>query len=180
VTVKNHNDREYDLLDIDDDYDSLGGMNAAVRTFGGHTPYSVMGDSSDVDRLKTRTLEEETAYVMRSRVLNPKWVEGLKEHGYKGAMEISKLAEYMLGWSATSDNIEDWMFQAVVEKFIFDDKNRKWIEENNPYALKEMLDDMLEAIDRDLWDAPEDIKEKLRDLYLESEGQMEELGSIKK
>jgi len=180
VTVKNHNDREYDLLDIDDDYDSLGGMNAAVRTFGGHTPYSVMGDSSDVDRLKTRTLEEETAYVMRSRVLNPKWVEGLKEHGYKGAMEISKLAEFMLGWSATSDNIEDWMFQAVVEKFIFDDDNRKWIEENNPYALKEMLDDMLEAIDRDLWDAPEDIKEKLRDLYLESEGLMEELGSIKK
>ncbi|MCL2148309.1 MAG: cobaltochelatase subunit CobN [Methanomassiliicoccaceae archaeon] len=179
VTVKNHNDREFDMLDIDDDYDSLGGMNAAVRTFGGHKPYSVMGDSSDIDRLKTRTLEEETAYVMRSRVLNPKWFEGLKPHGYKGAMEVSKLTEYILGWSATSDNIEDWMFQAVTEKYIFDEENRQWIDENNPYALKEMIEDMLEAIDRDLWDAPEDVKERLRELYLEAEGKMEELGSMK-
>ncbi|MCL2031989.1 MAG: cobaltochelatase subunit CobN [Methanomassiliicoccaceae archaeon] len=179
VTVKNHNDREFDMLDIDDDYDSLGGMNAAVRTFGGHKPYSVMGDSSDVDRLKTRTLEEETAYVMRSRVLNPKWFEGLKPHGYKGAMEVSKLTEYILGWSSTSDNIEDWMFQAVTEKYIFDKENRQWIEENNPYAMKEMIEDMLEAIDRDLWDAPEDVKEKLRELYLDAEGKMEELGSLK-
>ncbi|MDR1690608.1 MAG: cobaltochelatase subunit CobN, partial [Candidatus Methanoplasma sp.] len=179
VTVKNHNHREFDLLDIDDDYDCLGGMNAAVRTFGGGKPYSVMGDSSDVDRLKTRTLEEETAYVMRSRVLNPIWFEGLKPHGYKGAMEVSKLTEYMLGWSATSDNIEDWMFNAVTEKFIFDEENRQWIEENNPYAMKEMIEDMLEAIERDLWDAPEDVKEKLRELYLDAEGKMEELGSTK-
>ena len=179
VTVKNHNDREFDMLDIDDDYDCLGGMNAAVRTFGGHKPYSVMGDSSDVDRLKLRTLEEETAYVMRSRVLNPKWFEGLKPHGYKGAMEVSKLTEFILGWSATSDNIEDWMFQAVTEKFIFDEENRKWIEENNPYAMKEMIDDMLESINRNLWDAPEDVKEKLKELFLEAEGKTEELGSLK-
>ncbi|MDR0523633.1 MAG: cobaltochelatase subunit CobN [Candidatus Methanoplasma sp.] len=177
VTVKNHNDREYDMLDIDDDYDCLGGMNASVRTFGGHMPYSVIGDSSDVDRLKTRTLDEETAYVMRSRVLNPKWFEGLKPHGYKGAMEMSKLTEYMLGWSATSGNIDEWMFQAVTDKYLFDEENRKWIDENNPYALREMLEDMLEAISRDLWDAPEDVRERLRELYLESEGRMEELSS---
>ena len=177
ITVKNHNDREFDMLDIDDDYDSLGGMNAAVRTFGKHTPYSVMGDSSDTDRLKTRTLEEETAYVMRSRVLNPKWVEGLKQHGYKGAMEISKLTEYILGWSSTSDNIEDWMFKAVTEKFIFNEENKQWIEDNNPYALKEMIEDMLEAIDRDLWDAPQEIRDRLKDMYLESEGNLEELGT---
>lgn len=177
VTVKNHNDREFDMLDIDDDYDSLGGMNAAVRTFGGHNPYSVMGDSSDIDRLKTRTLEEETAYVMRSRVLNPIWIDGLKQHGYKGAMELSKLTEYILGWSSTSDNIEDWMFQAVTDKFIFDDENRQWIEDNNPYALKEMIEDMLEAINRDLWDASQEVRDRLRDMYLESEGDMEELGT---
>lgn len=176
VTVKNHNDREFDLLDIDDDYDSLGGMNAAVRVFGGKTPYSFMGDSSDPDRLKARTLEEETAYVMRSRVLNPKWVEGLKEHGYKGAMELSKLTEYMLGWSATSDSIEDWMFQAVTEKMILDDELREWINENNPAAMKEMVEDMLEAIDRDLWDAPEEIKDRLKELYLECEGLLEDAG----
>ena len=176
VTVKNHNDREFDLLDIDDDYDSLGGMNAAVRIFGGHRPCSFMGDSSDPDRLKARTLEEETAYVMRSRVLNPKWVDGLKEHGYKGAMELSKLTEYMLGWSATSDSIEPWMFQTVAEKMILDEEVRDWVNKNNPAAMREMVEDMLEAIDRNLWDAPADMVERLKQLYLESEGLLEDAG----
>lgn len=177
VTVKNHNDREFDMLDIDDDYDSLGGMNAAVRAFGGGKPFTVMGDSSDTDRLKARTLDEETAYVMRSRVLNPKWAEGLRPHGYKGAMELSKLTEYMLGWSATSDCIEPWMFQKVSEAYILDEEWREWLNENNPYALKEMIEDMLEAVDRGLWDAPGDIIDELRELYLEAEGNMEGLGT---
>ncbi|MCL2147840.1 MAG: cobaltochelatase subunit CobN [Methanomassiliicoccaceae archaeon] len=180
VTVKNHNDREFDLLDIDDDYEVLGGLNAVVRAYGGRKPFCVMGDSSDPDRLKLRTLEEETAFVMRSRVLNPKWVEGLKQHGFRGAMELSKLVEYMLGWDATSDNIEPWMYQSVTERFVLDEENRQWIEENNPYALKEMIEDLLEVIERELWDAPEDIRDRLRDLYLESEANMEELGSAKK
>ena len=153
------------------------GMNAAVRAFGGRNPYCVMGDSSDTDRLKTRTLEEETAYVMRSRVLNPKWANGLRPHGYKGAMELSKLTEYMLGWSATSDCIEPWMFEKVTDAYILDEDWRQWLDENNPYALKEMIEDMLEAADRDLWDAPEDMLQRLRELYLEAEGRMEDLGS---
>ena len=177
VTVKNHNDREFDLLDIDDDYEVLGGLNAVVRAYGGHKPMSFMGDSSDPDRLKLRTLEEETAYVMRSRVLNPKWLEGLKPHGFRGAMELSKLTEYMLGWDATSDNIEPWMYQAVTEKFVLAQETREWIEQNNPYALKEMVEDLLEAIDRDLWDAPDDIRDRLRELYLEAEGSLEDLGA---
>ena len=177
VTVKNHNDREFDLLDIDDDYEVLGGLNAVVRAYGKHKPATYMGDSSDTDRLKLRSLEEETAYVMRSRVLNPRWFEGLKPHGFRGAMELSKLTEYMLGWDATSDNIEPWMYKAVTEKYVLDDENRKWIEENNPYAMHEMIDDLLEAIDRDLWDAPEEIRERLRDLYLESEGLLEMLNN---
>ncbi|MBR7152762.1 MAG: cobaltochelatase subunit CobN [Candidatus Methanomethylophilaceae archaeon] len=173
VTVKNHNTREFDLLDIDDDYDSLGGMNAAVRTFGGHKPVSFMGDSSDVDRLGVRTVEEETAFVMRSRVLNPVWADGLKPHGYKGAMELSKLTEFMLGWSATTDSIEPWMFRKVTESYILDEEWREWLNDNNPYALKEMIEDMLEAADRGLWDAPQDILDELRDLYLETEGDLE-------
>ena len=138
-----------------------------------------MGDSSDVGRLKTRTLEEETAYVMRSRALNPKWLEGLKRHGFKGVQELSKLTEYMLGWGATSDSIEDWMYDAVTEKFILDEDTRKWMEENNPYALREMIEDMIECSDRDLWNASEDTLAQLRELYLEAEGELEELGSKK-
>ncbi len=177
VTVKNHNDREFDLLDIDDDYEVLGGLNSVIRAYGGFKPYSVMGDSSDTDHLKIRTLEEETAYVMRSRVLNPKWFNGLKEHGFNGAMELAKLTEYMLGWDATSDSIEPWMYEAVTDRFIFDESSRSWIHENNPYALREMIEDMLEAIDRDLWDASDETLQRLTDLYLEMEGELEADGN---
>jgi cobaltochelatase CobN len=110
-------------------------------------------------------------------VLNPKWLEGLKQHGFSGAIELSKLTEYMLGWSATSDNIEPWMFEAVTERFVFDEKTREWIDENNPYALMEMVKDLIEAVERGLWDAPEETFEKLKELYLETEGQMEDLSS---
>ncbi|MDW5562044.1 MAG: cobaltochelatase subunit CobN [Methanomassiliicoccus sp.] len=174
VTVKNHEDREFDLLDIDDDYTILGGMNATVRVFGGKKPLSVMGDSSDPQRLKTRTLEEESKFVFRSRVLNPKWLEGLKQHGFRGAQELSKLTEYVLGWDATSDIIEPWMYESLTEHFLFDEENRKWIEESNPYALREMASRLLEAIERGLWEASEEIKEKLKQIYLDAESVLEE------
>ena len=86
----------------------------------------------------------------------------------------------MLKLDAASDNIEPWMYQAVTEKFILDEENRKWTEENNSYALKEMIEDLLEVIDRDLWGAPEEIKEKLKSLYLESEASVEEKRAAKK
>lgn len=175
VTVKNHEDREFDLLDIDDDYSMLGGMNACVRVYGEKDPVSVMGDSSDPQRIKTRTVQEETGFVFRSRVLNPKWLEGLKEHGYRGAIELSKLTEYMIGWDGTSDVIEPWMYQSVAEKFIFDEENRKWIEENNPYALRAMSGRLLEAVQRGMWDPDEATKDRLQSIYLESENDLEEM-----
>ena len=175
VTVKNHEDREFDLLDIDDDYTMLGGMNSCVRAFGGRKPLSIMGDSSDPQRLKARTVEEESKFVFRSRVLNPKWLEGLKQHGFRGAMELSKLTEYMLGWDATSDIIEPWMYESVTEHFLLDEENRKWLEESNPYALREMASRLLEAIQRGLWEPDEEMKERLRSIYLDAETLLEEV-----
>ncbi len=175
VTVKNHEDREFDLLDVDDEYGYLGGMNAMIRTYGGRKPYSIMGDSSDPQRLKTRSLEEELRYVFRSRVLNPKWIQGLKEHGYRGAMELSYVIEYSLGWDATSDVIEPWMYEGMTERFLLDEETRKWLEENNPYALREMASRLLEVIQRGLWEPSEDMSEKLRSIYLDAESLLEEI-----
>ena len=175
VTVKNHEDREFDLLDIDDEYGYLGGMNAMIRTYGGRKPYTIMGDSSDPQRLKVRSLEEELRYVFRSRVLNPKWLEGLKEHGYRGAMELSYVVEYTLGWDATSDVIEPWMYEGMAERFLLDGETRKWLEESNPYALREMASRLLEVIQRGLWEPSEEMKEKLRSIYLEAESLLEDI-----
>ena len=80
VTVKNHNSRAVDMLDMDDDFDNLGGMNAAVRSIRGEKPTSFMGDSSDPQFLKLRTAEEECRFIFRSKIDNPKWLNGLKQH----------------------------------------------------------------------------------------------------
>ncbi len=175
VTIKNMPDREIDLLDIDDVYGYLGGLNAFVKTYGDPDAMSFMGDSSDPDKVKIRETKEEMRFVFRSKILNPKFLNGLKEHGYRGVTELAKLTEYMLGWDATSDAIDDWMYEKVSEKFLFDEDTRKWMEEENPYAVMDMLNRLQEAISRGLWDAKDTTLEKLEQLYLDLEERLEML-----
>ncbi len=174
VAVKNHNNRENDLFDMDDDYDFLGGMVAAVRASGGDAD-AFMGDSSDTENLKARTLKEECAFVFRSKINNPKWLEGLKRHGFRGAQDISQLFDYVMGWSATSGVIEGWMYESLAERYVLDRETREWILKENPYAMLNMLGRLEEAVYRKLWDADDEMKEKLDALSGEVEGIMEDL-----
>ena len=173
VTVKNHESRELDILEIDDDYIYLGGMNAAASTFGDGEHLSLMGDSSDPGRPLTRTVAEEAKFVMRSRVLNPKWLEGMKRHGYRGAQEVSQMVDFTFGWDATMDIVEPWMYQAIAEHFVFDDETRRWLENVNPYALRQVAGRLLEAVQRGMWDADDRTKERLQDAYLRGEDAIE-------
>lgn len=173
VTVKNHESRELDLLETDDDYIYLGGMNAAASTYGDGDHISLMGDSSDPDRPRTRSVAEETKFVFRSRALNPKWLEGLKEHGYRGAQELSQFVDFSFGWDATMEIIEPWMYEAIAERFMFDQETRDWIERVNPYALRQMAGRLLEAAQRGMWDASDDVVERLQAIYLDSEDILE-------
>jgi cobaltochelatase CobN len=173
VTVKNQCSRELDILDNDDDYIFHGGMVAAAKTFGDKSPISMVGDGADPERTKVRTVAEEAGFIFRSRVLNPKWVEGLKVHGYRGARELSSLVDFVFGWDATSDVIEPWMYEGMADRFLFDKDNKEWLEQNNPDAIKHMSGRLLEAIDRGLWDANDETREKLESIYLEQEGRLE-------
>ncbi len=175
VTVKNMPDREIDVFDIDDVYGYLGGLNAFTRAYGKKDVMSVVGDNSDPGRLKIRDAAEECRYIFRSKILNPKYLEGLKEHGYRGAGELAKVTEYMVGWDATSDIIDDWMYEEAAEKFLFEEETKEWLKDENPYALMEMLNRLQEAIERGLWHAEEETVSKLKDLYLETEERLEEV-----
>jgi len=175
VTVKNHNTRAVDMLDMDDDFDMLGGFNAAVTSVRGEKPVSFMGDSSDTQFLKLRTTEEECRFVFRSKIDNPKWLNGLKQHGFAGAKELSKLFDYTMGWSGTSDIIEEWMYDDLAERFVLDEETREWIKDENPYAMMAMLARLQEAMNRDLWHPDEEMKERLKDIYLEFEERIEEI-----
>ena len=177
VAVKNQPDREIDLIDMDDGYAYFGGINSVVRSDGNRKPMNIIGDSSDPDRLKMRDLDGEMAYIMRTRILNPKWIEGLKDHGFVGANLIAVNINHALGWDATSDVIGDWMYESMANHFLFNEENREWIEESNPLALRGILEDMLEAISRGLWETTEEMRERLKEMYLETEGVLEEVNS---
>ncbi len=173
VTVKNSVSHEYDMFDNDDVYNDLGGLNAAVRSVSGRMPMSVIGSSADTTAPRLRSVDEEGRYIFRSKILNPKWVDGLKCHGFKGAEEISNMAEYVFAWSATSDIIDPWMFRSIAETFLLDGENSEWFRDANPYAMYETASWLLEAIGRGMWDADEDIRRRLGDLYMELEGEFE-------
>jgi len=179
VAVKNDDSREYDIFDDDGWYDALGGMITATKTFGGKAPKSYLGDSSDPDRVKVRSTAEETCHVFRSRLLNPKYIQGVKRFGYHGAAELSRMFDFVFGWDATVEVVEDWMYEGLANKYVLNQEMQQWLKDVNPYALQNMVERLLEAIERGLWEASEDMKKQLQQLYLEIEGLIESAGEKK-
>ncbi|MEM2439981.1 MAG: cobaltochelatase subunit CobN, partial [Candidatus Bathyarchaeia archaeon] len=174
LTVKNVDTCEYDLLSGDDWYDAHGGMDVTIKVLAGKAPRSYYGDSSDPNRVKVRSTHEEIKHVFRARLLNPKWIEGMKRHGYKGAGDLSRTVDFVFGWDATEEAIEDWMYEELAEKYALNLEMQGWLKKVNPYALQNILERLLEAIERGMWQASEEMRRKLRGLYLSLEGLLED------
>jgi cobaltochelatase CobN len=174
ITVKNEDSREYDMMSCTDYYNYYGGMISAVKTVRGQLPFAVMGDSADLKRVKIRTTFEEAKHVLRSRLVNPKWLEGMKRHSYKGAGDISHMMDVVLGWDATAEVMQDWMYAKIANACALDPQMQKWMKAVNPFALQNILAKLLEAISRDMWNADAVMQEQLREAYLEMEGEIEE------
>ena len=149
--VQNQDNREHDLLDSDDYYQFEGGAAAAISTLQGRDRPIYHNDHSRPERPVIRTLDEEISRVVRSRVVNPKWIDGVKRHGYKGAFEIAATVDYMFAFSATTGAVKTHHFDLVHAAFVEDDDTREFIENHNAPALREIADRLLEAIDRGLW-----------------------------
>lgn len=174
ITVKNEASVELDMLESDDYYAYHGGLTAAVKYASGKEARSYSGNTSDPNNVKIKSLKEETARIMRSRILNPKWLEGLKRHGYKGAMEVSAMVDIVFGWDATAEVAEDWMYDRITEKYVQNTENREWIKENNPHALMNITERLLEAEQRGMWNASKEKLDELRKIYMSIEGDIEE------
>ena len=151
AVVHNQDNREHDLLDSDDYYQFEGGMTAAVQRLRAERPAVYHNDHSRPERPIIRSLEEEIARVVRGRVTNPKWIEGVMRHGYKGVFEIAATVDYLFAFAATTGSVRGHHFDAVHDAFLGDDRVRDWMDENNPHALREMSAKLNEAIERGLW-----------------------------
>jgi len=173
VVVQNQDNREHDLLDSDDYYQFQGGMTNAVTSFSGQAPQVYSSDHSNPSAPKIRTLKEELNRVLRSRVLNPKWIGAMQRHGYKGAFEMAASVDYLFAYDATTDLIADYQYEQVSDALIFEPKNQQFMRDNNPAALEEMAERMLEACQRGMWQEPGKHQDALQDLLLNLDEQQE-------
>ena len=147
VAAKNQDNREHDVFDSDDYMQYHGGMIATVRALTGRNPRQFFGDSSDPSRSRVRDLQDEARRVFRSRVVNPKWMESMKRHGYKGAFELAATVDYMFGYDATAQVIEDWMYEDVTEEYILNKDMQQFFRQSNPWAMRGIIERLLEAIE---------------------------------
>ena len=174
VTIKNEDNRETNMFSSDDYNAYHGGMIATVRSISGKAPHSYSGDSTDRKRVKVRTVQEEAKRVFRGECMNPKFIEGMKRHGYKGALDLANTLAHSYQWDATSKVMEDWMYEKYAEKYALDPAMQEWMKDVNPWALQRMAAILLEAEKRELWQAQPETKEALTRLYMEMEGELEE------
>ncbi|HKS43596.1 MAG TPA: cobaltochelatase subunit CobN [Amycolatopsis sp.] len=175
VAAKNTDTREHDIADSDDYFQYHGGMIAFTRALTGRAPASYVGDSTSPDAVRTRSLSEETARVFRARVVNPRWLAAMRRHGYKGAFELAATVDYLFGFDATAGVVDDWMYEQLSRSYVLDRQNQDFLAKSNPWALRGIIERLTEAADRGLWSDPDpDLLAQLREVYLRTEGDLED------
>ena len=174
LTIKNEDNHETNMLSSDDYNAYHGGMIAAVRSISGKAPRSYCGDSTDRSRVAMYSVQEQTKRLFRSEAVNPKFIAGMMKHGYKGAADLANYVAHSFQWDATSEVMEDWMYEKYAEKYAFDRKVQEWMKDVNPWALHRIAEELLEAQQRGMWNAKDETLKELRDLCLDLEGDLEE------
>lgn len=175
VAAKNIDNRESDILDADDYFQYHGGMVATVRALTGAEPKAYVGDSTNPDNVRTRTLSEETNRIFRARVVNPRWIAAMQRHGYKGAFELAATVDYLFGFDATAGVVPDWMYEKVAAEYVLDETNQAFMRQANPWALHGIVEKLGEAAERGLWESPDpETMQRMQQVYLDVEGELEE------
>jgi cobaltochelatase CobN len=176
VAVHNQDNREHDIFDSDDYLQFFGGMIASIRSLSGAQPRSYFGDTQNPERARVRDLKEEALRVYRSRVVNPKWIEGMRRHGYKGGLELTATVDYLFGFDATAQIAEDFMYEGIAQAYALDPETQQFLRDSNPWALNAIAERLLEADTRGMWNAEPATREHLEQLRLESEAWLEMRG----
>lgn len=167
AVMQNQDNREHDILDSNSYYAFQGGMANASRSLSGQAPIIYHADHANPAAPKIRTLQEELARVIRSRVLNPKWINAMREHGYKGAFEMAATVDYLFAYDATTDLVADYQYAQVSDALVLDKANQQFLRDHNPAALEEMAERLLEAAQRGMWQDPGEQGQTLQELLLE-------------
>ncbi len=173
IVTRNHVSDEHDIFNCCCYYSYHGGFYNAVKALGRNAEIVVV-DTKDVSFTDIRSMKDEIERIIRAKLLNPIWISEMKKHGYRGASEFSKKISHLYGWSATTKLVDKWIFDEIAKTYVLDEEMRRWFEKNNIYAVEEITRRLIEAYERGLWNADENLIEKLREAYAEIEGILED------
>ncbi|MDJ0643643.1 MAG: magnesium chelatase subunit H [Erythrobacter sp.] len=171
-TYQNLESVELGINDVDQYVDGLGGVSRSVaRAKGEDAPVYILDATRG--KAKVRTLSEQVDLETRTRTLNPKWFEGMLDHGFEGVRHIEMHVTNTFGWSATTGQVKPWVYQKISETFVLDDAMRQRLAELNPKASARVAGRLLEACDRELWEPDEATLAALREANDELEDRLE-------
>lgn len=162
IAYQNLESVELGVTSVDHYFDTLGGIARAVKRARGSDAAVYIGDQTR-GAGKVRTLKDQVALETRSRALNPKFFEGLLKHGAEGVRQIESHVTNTMGWSATTGQVDDWVYQRISETFVLDEAMRKRLADLNPTASSRMANRLLEASDRNYWAPDADTLAALQD-----------------
>jgi magnesium chelatase subunit H len=172
VTFQNLDSSEISLTDVSHYYDSDPTKIVARLRGDGKTPTSYMADTTTANA-QIRTLSETVRLDARTKLLNPKWYEGMLSHGYEGVRELSKRLVNTMGWSATAGAVDNWVYEDTNTTFFKDPEMCKRLLDMNPNSFRKMVTTLLEANGRGYWETSEENLDRLRQLYQEVEDRIE-------
>ncbi|MEM7508119.1 MAG: magnesium chelatase subunit H [Pseudomonadota bacterium] len=168
---------ELGVTTIDHYFDTLGGIGRAITRARGEAAPVYIGDQTRGDG-KVRTLTEQVALETRTRALNPKWYEGMLNHGHEGVRQIEAHVTNSVGWSATTGQVDPWVYQRLTETFVLDPEMRRRLAELNPQASARMANRLIEAQERAYWTPDEDTLAALRQAGDELEDRLEGIPTV--
>ncbi len=173
LTYQNLDSVELGVTTVDNYFDTLGGITQAVKVArGGHTPPVYIGDQTKGDGA-VRSLQEQVSLETRTRMLNPKWYEGMLESGYEGVRQIEVHVTNTMGWSATTGQVQPWVYKQLTEVFMLDPAMRDRLARLNPTASARVANRLIEAYERKYWQPDADTLEALRRAGEELEDRLE-------
>jgi len=172
VTFQNLDSSEISLTDVSHYYDSDPTKIVARLRDDGKKPAAYMADTTTANA-QIRTLSETVRLDSRTKLLNPKWYEGMLSHGYEGVRELSKRLVNTMGWSATADAVDNWVYEDTNTTFFKDEEMCKRLMNLNPNSFRKMVTTLLEANGRGYWETSEENLDRLRELYQEVEDRIE-------
>ncbi|MFZ2087843.1 MAG: cobaltochelatase subunit CobN, partial [Desulfobaccales bacterium] len=164
---------EYEIADLDHYYEFFGGLARSVESVRGRPPAMLISDTTK-EFIRTESVGEALNRGIRTRLLNPAWIDELLKHDFHGAQKISDRVEYLLGFAATTHAVDNWVFSAVTQRYVLDDDMFQRLAANNRFAAEAILKRLAEASQRGYWAASDEEMQALCDRYLELEGLIEE------